>query len=793
MTDPRRSSSFVEELKRRKTVRGVLVYLAAAWAVLQVAELVLPALGAPESTMRGLVLLAAAGLPVAAVLSWLFDLTPEGLRRASHDTVAEGAVETPWVSVRTGAVVLVLLGFSLSFGWWLGANRIALEAEPEVEIVPNRVAVLPFSVRGSETFDYLSEGIVDLVSVKLDGAGAISTVDPRRVIALLHELGSSPYDPEQSRRLAAGLGAGRFITGNVLEVGGRLTVTAYLHDTLQPDAEPTSGVRDGSAADLFDVLDSLVVDLVSGTLTQGGDRLQRLATATSSSLPAVKEYLQGEQLYREGRYREAAEAYDRAVALDSTFALAFYRKSIVADWIDAYDVRSSAERALQLADRLPERERALLEALALRRNGDGAGAHRAFEALAQRYPSDLEVLAQYGETVFHEGPRYGQSLSAAIEPFRRVTDLEPRNLGAQLHLARLLALYDSVEVLREIADHFAAVAPESERAVEAEAMYAFLAGDSTRQAALREKLEGRDWFYRFYATHGAARFARDPFGAETLLDTSAPGDAYLEALEPGLYATRGELGKARATLEQLSQSDDPSWLLIEAFALTSGALPPDPERLATLNDLLAAVDPQTLYDSSWLPPYEDLSVAFFGYQRDYFRALVLLQLDRFSEAVGLLDDMAARPDFPHLRSLKADAESSLRAEVALRGGDRRAALTQLRDMEYQIPHASTVQPLPDLVRSRVLRAELERELGDRALARRIYVGLDESWSPWDSYVRPLAYQALAEMAEEDGDVEQARKYYRLLLRHWRNPDPELRDARDEARARLEALGSGVGP
>lgn len=111
----------------------------------------------------------------------------------------------------------------------------------------------------------------------------------------------------------------------------------------------------------------------------------------------------------------------------------------------------------------------------------------------------------------------------------------------------------------------------------------------------------------------------------------------------------------------------------------------------------------------------------------------------------------------------------------------------LREMRFQIPHSSTAQPLPDLVRSRVLRAELERELGDRELARGLYMGLDESWSPWDSYVRPTVYEALAEMAEEDGDLAQARKYYGLLLRHWSDPDPELRARRDRARTRLEAL------
>jgi tetratricopeptide (TPR) repeat protein len=789
MTDAPKQPGFLEELKRRKTVRAVLVYLAAAWAVLQVAELLLPALGAPDSAMRVLVLLAAGGLPVTVVLAWLFDITPEGIRRSVPvEDAGASTVDVPWLTVRTGAVVLVLAGVSLVAGWWLGTARSGGGVGgPDVEISDDLLAVLPFSVRGSGDLAYLSEGVVDLLSVKLDGAGSISTVDPRVVIARLHERGLDADDPEQGRRLARELGAGRFITGNLLEIGGRVTATASLHHTVGSDAQPAQSVREGDADGLFDVLDSLVVDLMSGTMTSEPDRLRRLAVATSSSLPAVKEYLQGEQLYRVGEYRAAADAYDRAVALDSTFALAYYRKSIAADWIDAVDVRSSAERALALSDRLPQRERDLMKALAIRRNGDGPAAHRAFEALAQRYPSDLEVLTQFGEAVFHEGPRYGESLAAAIEPLRRVTELEPRNLGAQVHLARLYALFDSIDGLRRVADAFAEMAPESERAMEVEAMYAFLAGDSLRQEGVRRQLEGKDWFYRFYATHGAARFARDPFGAETLVETSAPGDAYLEALVPGLYVVRGEYAAARRALARLSGTDDPSWLMFEAFVLTSGAMPAERERMTVLDRLLAEADPEALYESSWIPPYEDLSVEYFAYQRDYFRVLLLLDLDRQAEAVGLLDAMAARPDFPHLNSLKADAEISLRAEVALRSGNREQALGALRGMEYQIPHAATVQPLPDLVRSRFERAELEREFGDRAYARSLYVGLDESWSPWDGYLRPKVYRALGEMAEEDGDTAQAIRYYRLLLNHWRNADAEVLEEREEIRARLTVL------
>jgi hypothetical protein len=110
-------------------------------------------------------------------------------------------------------------------------------------------------------------------------------------------------------------------------------------------------------------------------------------------------------------------------------------------------------------------------------------------------------------------------------------------------------------------------------------------------------------------------------------------------------------------------------------------------------------------------------------------------------------------------------------------------------MELEVPHAATVHPLPDFGRARFLRAELERELGDPEVARAFYLGLDESWSPWDSYHRPLLYRALGEMAEVSGDTAEAGRYYELLLRQWTDPDPVLIPERDEIRSRLTALGS----
>jgi tetratricopeptide (TPR) repeat protein len=254
---------------------------------------------------------------------------------------------------------------------------------------------------------------------------------------------------------------------------------------------------------------------------------------------------------------------------------------------------------------------------------------------------------------------------------------------------------------------------------------------------------------------------------------------------------RGRHEEAYAYLDQLRGLDNPTWDLFQAFMLTSGALPLDPDRAATLAPRLATLAAADIHATSFIPPYEDLTIEHTRFQRDYFLALLWIDLGRVDEARGLLDDMKGRDGFPGLGSIKEDAEHHLEAELLARSGDRQGALEVIRTMEYQIPHAATVLPMADLGRSRFLRAELERELGDVAAARRFYVGLDEPWSPWDSYWRPLVYERLGQLAEDEGRVDEAVLYYGRLLELWRDCDAELVANRDEIRTRREALLGGA--
>jgi tetratricopeptide (TPR) repeat protein len=417
-------------------------------------------------------------------------------------------------------------------------------------------------------------------------------------------------------------------------------------------------------------------------------------------------------------------------------------------------------------------------------------AEQVFRTVVHNHPDDVEAWVQLGEAIFHDASRRGGSTLQAIAPFSHAVQLEPSNLMARVHVARLYALFDSLDALSRAAEYFSQVASDSERALEVEAMYAYLAGDTIRQASVKSRLIGKPWYYHFYAVHGVSRFARDAHGAWDILGTVPAENPYVMVLVPGIAAVRGQHREVDRYFTQLRGLDDRMWDVVEAFVLTSGTIPSDAERASSLAARLAAADPAEIHRTSFIPPYEDLTVAFAAFQRDYFLALLQLDLGRVDQARELLESMNDLDGFPGLGSVKRDAELHLEAELLVRSGDRRGALALLRDVEGQVPHAATVWPLTDLGRARFLRAELERELGDVQAARRFYVGLDEPWSPWDSYWRPLVYERMGRLAEDEGRTDEAVRYYSRLVELWSECDPELVASREEIQARLEALLGG---
>ncbi len=689
-----------------------------------------------------------------------------------------------WPGSRRSVVLAVGIAIVLIVA--IGALFVSRSEDPGGSASKNVLAVFPFTVRGSPDLAYLGEGIVDLMSEKLGGAGSLQAVHPRVVISRIKKEGSDLSDPSVGGRVARGLGAGRFVTGELLEVGGRIRLSAYLADIAAPEKPVSEAAAEGSTGEVFEVIDALAAQLLSGALGEESDRFQKVAAVTSASLEATKEYLRGEKLMRDGRYREAAEAYDLAATVDTSFALAYYKKSIAAEWIDAPDIRSAADKALRYADRLSPRDRSVLAALKLRRNGWSEDSEQAYRTHLRQFPDEVEALVQLGEIFFHEYPRHGRPMTASREPFERAAGLEPGNLIAGIHLARLDALENKLDTLAARARWLAVEAPDSERELEVEAIYAYATRDTARQRAVSERLLSKPWYYLFYVAHGVSRFSRDVHGAAKVLGSNPGNQPLLQFMVPELLFARGKIRDYEDFMSGVPQRT-PTWDIYEAFVLTSGAYEPDMDRMELVLQNLRTSDPAAIRGAAFLPPTDDMTTRFFAFVRDYHVALLLIHLDRLEDARQIIARLRAEDDFPGLGSLKGDVLHSLDAEVLLTSGDAQAALQQLRDIRYEIPHSVTVQVVADGSRSRFLRAELENRIGDRAVARGFYAGLDESWSPWDMFYRAVAYQRLGRMAEDEGRIDEAIRLYSLLVDQWRECDPRLVAVRAEIEKRLEAL------
>ncbi|MDX1741511.1 MAG: hypothetical protein R3178_09470, partial [Rhodothermales bacterium] len=535
------------------------------------------------------------------------------------------------------------------------------------------------------------------------------------------------------------------------------------------------------------VIDRLVVDLLAALVSGENPRLQKLAVATSSSIEATKEYLIGEQLLRGGQYREAAAAYDRALAIDSTFALAYYRKSIAADWIDAPDIRTVADRAVEFGDRLSLRDQSLLKALQHRRRGRSDESEIAYRDHLHTYPDEIEALAQLGEIYFHENPRVGRSIMESRVPFEHLTELEEGNLIAQIHLARIDALEGELDKLSMRVELLNQKSPDSERAVEVNALHAYATRDTAKQIDIRQNLSTSPWFYTFYAAHGVARFVRDTHGAVDLLSARSGEAPLLDLLVPTLKVAQGKITEYHEFMQSRSLARNSNWDLVEAFILTSGVLAPDLRRLEYLREQIQTADPDEMKATSFVRAYDDVTRRFLEFEKDFMVGVLSVWLGEEQRAREILDELNGVAEFPGLGTIRDDAARTLKAELLWHAGNHEGALETLRQIKYHIPHAATVRVFTDGARSRFLRAELEYAIGDLETAKGFYEGLDESWSPLDMVYRAEVYERLGDIAEREGRIDDALRYYSHLLDQWRDCDPDLLPRREHIRERFQTL------
>ena len=416
--------TFLAELKRRNVVRMAGLYLVGAWLTTQVAATVLPLFGAPGWMARSIIVVLGIGFVPALVVAWVFELTPDGLKRDA-EVPAEQSI-APQTARRMERMFLLLLALALGFFAFdkfvlaprrdealVAATTRTIKAETsagrKAPISEKSIAVLPFvNMSADKDNEYFSDGIAEEI------LNALAHVDDLKVAgrtSSFHFKGRN----ESLTSIGETLGVAHVLEGSVRKQGGKVRITAQLI-RVQDGYHQWSETYDGDLQDVF-ALQERIARAITEKLqvTLSGEQAQQLVDAGTRNTQAYALYLQASAIFdrRDGEHMpEAVEKLEQAIALDPSYARAYSRLAAVHAILPTYtggnvaksreQVRTNARRAIELEPRLAEPWAAMGMASPL--GGSGLIESRQyFERALQLDPDDITTNFWFGLTLVRSG------------------------------------------------------------------------------------------------------------------------------------------------------------------------------------------------------------------------------------------------------------------------------------------------------------------------------------------------------------------------------------------------------
>jgi TolB-like protein/Flp pilus assembly protein TadD len=416
-------NNFFAELKRRNVYKVAVAYAIVGWLLVQVATQVFPFLEIPNWVVRLVIALVAIGFPIALVIAWAFEATPEGIKRTEvADASHEHSRGKTWIYVVIiGAAVSVALFF---VGRYTAGNN---ASAARTELPEKSIAVLPFdSLSRDPDNAFFAEGVQDEILTRL------AKVADLKVIARTstQKFKSSPDD---LRNVANQLGVMNILEGSVQKANDQVRVNVQLINGLT-NAHLWAEIYDRKLTDIFAVESDIaktIADTLQAKLT--GSEKAAISKEPTSNTEAYDLYHKGRSLWgkRTGdNIPKAIAFYEQAIARDPNYALAYAGLSsayiLSPFYADANRLEMSAKakeaalKALRLDPNLAEAHAALGKVLFFGEI-DLAGAAREYKRAIELKPNDADAHHWYGNDTL---AAVGQFEDAIVEGKRSV-ELDP--------------------------------------------------------------------------------------------------------------------------------------------------------------------------------------------------------------------------------------------------------------------------------------------------------------------------------------------------------------------------------
>ena len=533
--------AFFGELKRRNVYKVAVAYGVVGWLLIQVATQVFPFLEIPNWAIRLVILVIAVGFPVALLIAWAFELTPEGIKRTE---VADAARQHSHGGVW---IVVVLVAATLSLGLFLlgryTAGRGTTRLSEVATVVPGKsIAVLPLiNESGDPKDEYFSDGLSEEL------IAALAQISGLKVIGRSSSFRFKDRT-EEPKTIGEKLGVSTLLEGTVRKQGDRVRIVAELINAAD-GIEVWNRTFDHELKDIFAVQQEIakaVAESLRVTLLGSEEKSAQMAT---NSVEAHNAYLQGHfySVRRNAKdYRKAIDYFDQAIQLDPNYALAYAERSEV--WTVMGDLtgqrstafskaRSDAEKAVAIAPSLAEAHAALgwVRAFTEWKFAEGLSELQRAKELSPANPTANDLLAR---VIVYTG-----RMEEAERQARQAVELDPLSAATQFTLGRVLFYAGKLDEAYAAGRKMAELYPSASSSHRWQVLVAVQRGDG--ETALREaQLEPDDSIRPFQLA--LAQYVRgDRKAADAaladLIANSRDGLAYQVSQ---VYAVRGEVDKA---------------------------------------------------------------------------------------------------------------------------------------------------------------------------------------------------------------------------------------------------------
>ncbi len=434
--------NFFSELKRRNVYKVAVAYAVVGWLVAQIATQIFPFLEIPNWIVRLVIVLIAIGFPIALVIAWAFEATPEGIKRTEvADAKHEHSRGKTWIYVVIiGAAISVALFF---VGRYTAGNN---ASAARTELLAKSIAVLPFeSLSEDKANAYFAEGVQDEILTRLAKVADLKVISRTST----QRFKSAPSD---LREIAKQLGVANILEGSVQKANDQVRVNVQLINALT-DAHLWAEMYDRKLTDIF-AAESDIAKTIAETLQAKltGSEKAAISKAPTSNPEAYELYLKGKFFWNKRTatdLRRSIDYFNQAIAKDPNYALAY--AGLAQSWklLPAFNggapqdcfpqAESAARKALALDDTLSDAHAALASLKGL--NGfDYAGAITEYERTLQLNPNDATARQWFANDTL---ANIGQNERELAE-LNRAVELDPlslvinSNLGwAYIHLGRL--------------------------------------------------------------------------------------------------------------------------------------------------------------------------------------------------------------------------------------------------------------------------------------------------------------------------------------------------------------------